>query len=399
MHIKTIIVKLILAQRAYSWNSNYTSTVVVNNVPTTTDVVSSTTAPCDETTTTSTTTEVVGTVVVNNVPTTIFETPCDETTTTSTTTEVVGTVVVNNVPTTIFETPCDETTTTSTTTEVVGTVVVNNVPNPTTTTPIILTITQTSTVTQVVPTTTTLTEVVATTVTTTETVVQTKTCPVPTTITATTTHKSGCKHGKPCAHKTPAPKPTHHSYPFCFVQESFCKSIGQENITGNGTQVKTKSCSNTPQGTLPSFDNMISTLIRSPNDGEIISLGSNITVKIQSININYGFFDNPQQDYYTKPQTVGANGNINGHNHIVIEKISSSGDFPDPRTPVFFQGLDSNADDTNSLSTLVLSTVFTDSGIGLYRFCTLTSSQSHQPVLMGVARRGSADDCIRITII
>lgn len=36
---------------------------------------------------------------------------------------------------------------------------------------------------------------------------------------------------------------------------------------------------------------------------------------------------------------------------------------------------------------------------GLYRFCTITGSYTHQPMLSPILRRGPSDDCIRLNVV
>jgi hypothetical protein len=178
---------------------------------------------------------------------------------------------------------------------------------------------------------------------------------------------------------------------------SFCSLSGySRELLSNGTQQRFSTCSTTVLGILPSFDNMVSTIILNPANGETINSGSNITIKIQSTGIEYGFFDDPTVSYYVSPQTLNSNGQIQGHNHITIQKLFSFETTPDPRTPVFFKGL--NEPSSNGiLETEVDGSIFNTTGT--YRICTMTSSRSHSAVLMPVARRGSSDDCIRINIV
>ena len=177
---------------------------------------------------------------------------------------------------------------------------------------------------------------------------------------------------------------------------SFCSKAGYtSNLISNGTQQRFSTCSITVFGSIPSFDNMVSTIILEPTNGELITKGNNITVKIQSIGIEYGFFDDPTVSYYVSPQTLNSAGEIQGHNHITIQKLNEFDSPPDPRTPVFFKGL--NEVSTNGvLQTEVDGSVFNISGI--YRICTMTATRSHAPVLMPVARRGTVDDCIRVLV-
>ena len=36
---------------------------------------------------------------------------------------------------------------------------------------------------------------------------------------------------------------------------------------------------------------------------------------------------------------------------------------------------------------------------GLYRFCSITGSNTHQPILSPILNRGPADDCIRLRVV
>ncbi len=179
----------------------------------------------------------------------------------------------------------------------------------------------------------------------------------------------------------------------------FCTSQGfSEDQIANGTQQVTSTCSRTVLGALPDVNNMISTIITLPFNGEIIPFGTNFTVIVVSSNIDFGFFDDPQTQYYITPQTLNENGLIKGHTHITVEKITDRFQPLDARFPVFFRGLNGPSED-GSLSVIVDGSAFEETGRGNYRICTITASSSHAPVLMPVARRGSQDDCIRVIII
>jgi hypothetical protein len=177
--------------------------------------------------------------------------------------------------------------------------------------------------------------------------------------------------------------------------KDFCSAVGMSNVIANGTQQKFKTCSLTVQGAIPDFDTMVSTVIVLPDNGQIFKLGfANLTIVIVSSGIEYGFFDDPTSLYYFTPQSLNQQGLIKGHNHISVQKLIK-GVIPDPRTPVFFKGLNEQSID-GSLNVTVSGDLFTETGI--YRICTSTASQSHAPVLMPVAKRGFADDCIRISV-
>lgn len=163
----------------------------------------------------------------------------------------------------------------------------------------------------------------------------------------------------------------------------------------NGLQLKGGSCSTTVQGQLPTFDNMVSTIIVSPKNGETIAVNKPFTVAIQNQNLITGFFDDPVAQYYAKPQILGAGGKIKGHQHITIQQLTSTKIAPDARVFAFFKGLNDAANGQGQLSVLV------DKGLpasGLYRVCSISASQGHQPVVMPVAQRGAQDDCVRINV-
>ena len=141
---------------------------------------------------------------------------------------------------------------------------------------------------------------------------------------------------------------------------------------------------------------MVSTIIISPENNAVIKLGENFTITIKSINIEYGFFDDPASLYYLSPQRLNDQGIIQGHNHVAIQKLLGPGQVPSAQNPLFFKGLnDASLDGT--LSTEVNGALFTETG--LYRLCTSSASQGHQPVLSPIARRFFQDDCIRFTVV
>ena len=92
---------------------------------------------------------------------------------------------------------------------------------------------------------------------------------------------------------------------------------------------------------------------------------------------------------------MNEDGIIQGHQHVVVQKMDEAKGPLDPSKFDFFKGLDQNPDaKTNDLSVKV------EKGLtaGEYRICTITGTVSHQPVIMPVAQRGAQDDCIRINV-
>jgi len=165
----------------------------------------------------------------------------------------------------------------------------------------------------------------------------------------------------------------------------------------NGTQNRQGFCSSEIQGEIPNAKSMVSTIITFPENGCTLEANKNFTVEVKIININTGFFTDATTDYYDLPQQLGDNGFINGHSHIVIQQILSKDTPLDPSLFSFFKGLNDAAVD-GVLSQVVGTLKNPGLPAGCYRLCTMSSSFSHQPVIMPVAQRGSQDDCIRFTV-
>ncbi|KAI9142736.1 hypothetical protein BKA69DRAFT_1027229, partial [Paraphysoderma sedebokerense] len=169
----------------------------------------------------------------------------------------------------------------------------------------------------------------------------------------------------------------------------------------DGSQKKTPTCSRTIQGAIPSFDRMVSTIITSPNAGATVAAKKALKVEVRTNNLDLGFFEDPNARYYQTPQTLNGQGIIEGHQHITVQRLTGVGQNvnapPDARTEAlaFFKGLDDDSQN-GILSVEIPAENLAQPGI--YRLCTITGTRGHQPVLMPVARRGSQDDCIRITV-
>ncbi|GBC04643.1 hypothetical protein RclHR1_00580008 [Rhizophagus clarus] len=173
---------------------------------------------------------------------------------------------------------------------------------------------------------------------------------------------------------------------------AFCKKSGL--TPADGTQLKQPNCVSLEIGEIPAVNNMVSALIVNPKNGQSIKRNTpfNVDTKVQGLST--GFFSDPAVDYYQIQQTLDKNGQIQGHSHITIQQLSGN-NIPDPQTFAFFKGLNDAAKNG------VLS-VNVEKGLpqkGTYRICTMNSSNSHQPVVMPVAQRGSQDDCIRVNVV
>lgn len=172
----------------------------------------------------------------------------------------------------------------------------------------------------------------------------------------------------------------------------FCKAVGGVQL--NGSQVPDGFCSSQIMGQIPSTEHMTSTIILTPRSEAILEPNKDFTVTIKINHLVTGKFSDPKSQYYLSPQKLDDSGAILGHSHLVVQRIDSSddGDAPDARNFTFFHGFDDPASEGKYVQTVPgLPT-------GRYRICTLSSSLSHQPVIMPVAKRGAPDDCIRITV-
>ncbi len=151
-------------------------------------------------------------------------------------------------------------------------------------------------------------------------------------------------------------------------------------------------------GDIPSTDNMVSTILTSPTPGQNLAANQDFAVKLQVANMNAGVFTNPTVTYYSAPQALDPNNkNIIGHVHVTIQTLGSNmapQQAPDPKLFVFFKGIDDAGDGKGGLAANVVGGL----PAGNYRVCTMSSSATHQAVLMPVAQRGAQDDCTKFQV-
>ena len=151
-------------------------------------------------------------------------------------------------------------------------------------------------------------------------------------------------------------------------------------------------------GDIPSTDNMVSTILTNPAPGQDIAANQDFQVKMQVANLNAGVFTNPTVTYYSAPQALDPNNNnIIGHVHVTIQTLGpdlAPQQAPDPKTFVFFKGIDDAGDGKGGLTADVTGGL----PAGNYRVCTMSASATHQPVTMPVAQRGAQDDCTKFTV-
>jgi len=179
--------------------------------------------------------------------------------------------------------------------------------------------------------------------------------------------------------------------------DDVCPKTEQELgfLVSNGTQRREGECVEVFMGAIPDFDHMVASKIRFPRNNEVLKVGEKFTILVKVLNLLTGFFSDPVLQYYSFPQTLDKKGFIQGHSHVVIQRIEDEDEPLDPRKFDFFQGLNFEA-----INDVLNATV--EKGLekpGDYRLCTMTSSFSHQPVLMPVAQRGAQDDCVFFKVV
>ncbi|KAJ8488701.1 hypothetical protein ONZ51_g3375 [Trametes cubensis] len=175
---------------------------------------------------------------------------------------------------------------------------------------------------------------------------------------------------------------------------NFCATVPNLPIT-NGQQIKTGSCNPAPMGVIASNANMPSSKFVFPTNGGTVPANQNFTIKMAIQHLETGHFTNANENYFAAPQVVNAQGDIQGHSHVVIDPLPSidSTTPTDPTAFVFFKGLNDVAEGG------VLSVVV-GGGLpaGAYRLASINTAANHQPALVAVAQHGALDDIVYFTV-
>jgi len=175
---------------------------------------------------------------------------------------------------------------------------------------------------------------------------------------------------------------------------NFCEG---QTLT-NGLQITTGSCNGIPMGQIPAKTNMISSTILNPQTGGTIPSGETFNITVQTSGLVAGSFTNADSTYFAAPQGVDpGTGNVIGHTHVTVQDLGGSFNPTsalDPTVFAFFKGIN----DAGNGQGLLSATVTDGLPAGFYRVCTMASSSNHQPVIMPVAQRGTADDCTKFQV-
>jgi hypothetical protein len=176
---------------------------------------------------------------------------------------------------------------------------------------------------------------------------------------------------------------------------NFCLTVPNLPIT-NGEQITTGSCNPAPMGMIPSTDNMPSAKFVFPSNGEdTLVENTEFTIQLAIQNVQTGSFVNPEENYLAAPQQLNSQGQIIGHSHIVVQSLSSINQSTplDPKTFAFFMGVNSPA-----MNGILSAKVTGGLPAGSYRVSSMVAAANHQPVIVPVAKRGSPDDAVYITV-
>ncbi|KAF5338416.1 hypothetical protein D9758_012208 [Tetrapyrgos nigripes] len=177
---------------------------------------------------------------------------------------------------------------------------------------------------------------------------------------------------------------------------NFCATRKDLPLT-NGKQIKTGSCNPAPIGLIPDVKFMPSSKFVNPVNLQQIQENTPFTIEMAIKNLETGFFVNAQEKYFAAPQQLNGQGVIQGHSHVVVEKVSSlTQNTPnDPNFFDFFKGLNGKADGNGILTATV------DKGLpaGFYKLSSINAAANHQPVIVAVAQHASLDDTVYFEVV
>ncbi|TVY39744.1 hypothetical protein LSUB1_G004182 [Lachnellula subtilissima] len=178
---------------------------------------------------------------------------------------------------------------------------------------------------------------------------------------------------------------------------NFINNCSGKTLT-NGLQIVAGSCNGIPMGDIPAKTAMVSSIITFPVDASAtIQSDTTFNITVQMANLVAGSFTNADATYYSAPQQLQG-GQVVGHTHVTVQDMGASLNPTtalDPTQFAFFKGIN----DAGNGKGLLQATVTGGLPAGNYRVCTMASASNHQPVLMPVAQRGTADDCSKFTVV
>lgn len=149
-------------------------------------------------------------------------------------------------------------------------------------------------------------------------------------------------------------------------------------------------------GIIAATTNMPSSKFTNPKNLDTIKANTAFTVTMAINNLETGHFVNAEENYFAAPQQVNAQGDVQGHSHIVIEAIDSltSTAVTDPTRFAFFKGLNDAA-----VGGVLSADVTAGLPAGTYRLASINTAANHQPVLVAIAQHGTLDDMVYVRFL
>jgi hypothetical protein len=150
-------------------------------------------------------------------------------------------------------------------------------------------------------------------------------------------------------------------------------------------------------GDIPAKTAMVSSVITFPEtNGQAINSDTSFNISVQMSNLVAGSFTNADATYYAAPQALQG-GQVVGHTHVTVQDLGKSlnpTQALDATQFAFFKGINDAGNGKGLLQAVVTGGL----PAGNYRVCTMASASNHQPVIMPVAQRGTADDCTKFVV-
>jgi hypothetical protein len=143
-----------------------------------------------------------------------------------------------------------------------------------------------------------------------------------------------------------------------------------------------------PYGEIPA--NTPQVAIQRPGSGRILPLNQEIQIRALVQNFQPGFFNDPKTQYGVDPQRLNADGNLQGHNHACIQRLTGNG-LPASTKCDSFVVLEQQGG-SNVISG-VGPPITTP---GRYRVCVDDASGAHYVAVRAFAQQGGPVDCVRV---
>src|SRR5919198_439470 len=143
----------------------------------------------------------------------------------------------------------------------------------------------------------------------------------------------------------------------------------------------------TPYGEIPGKSPEI--VVLSPGSGRILPLNTEIRVRARFTNFVPGFFNDPATQYGLEPQRLDAQGNLQGHNHACIQRISNNGTVGTACDSFVVLEQKGTTDVVRNVAPPITQA-------GRYRICVDVASGAHYAAARAFARDGGPVDCIRV---